>query len=102
MNDSCVLNFLAGLAFLEKPLFPNLPNREKKVWTEAFLPIPEQGRAIMYTVGCIRVEVASPREGERATLAILVWPQTLACFFLVVSVFFVVSHIFFFLFEMCI
>jgi hypothetical protein len=26
------------------------------------------------------VEVASPPEGERATLAILVWPQTLACF----------------------
>ncbi len=28
------------------------------------------------------VEVASPPEGERATLAILVWPQTLACHFL--------------------
>jgi hypothetical protein len=27
------------------------------------------------------VEVASPPEGERATLTILVWPQTLACFF---------------------
>jgi hypothetical protein len=26
------------------------------------------------------VKVASPPEGERATLAILVWPQTLACF----------------------
>jgi hypothetical protein len=27
------------------------------------------------------VEVALPQEGEGATLAILVWPQTLACFF---------------------
>jgi hypothetical protein len=27
------------------------------------------------------VEVALPLEGERAELVVLVWPQTLACFF---------------------
>jgi hypothetical protein len=46
----------------------------------------------MYAVGCIRVEVALPQEGERATLTILVWPQTLACFFWDISIFCVVSH----------
>jgi hypothetical protein len=46
----------------------------------------------VYAGGCIRVEVASPQEGERANLAILVWPLTLACFFWDISVFCVVSH----------
>ncbi len=46
----------------------------------------------MYAIRCIRVEVALPQEGERATLAFLFWPQTLACFFWDVSVFCVVSH----------
>ncbi len=38
------------------------------------------------------VEVSSPLDGERATMAILVWPQTLPCFFWDVSIFRVVSH----------
>ncbi len=67
---ACVLDFLAGLAFWAKPLRPNPPNSERKVRTKAFLPIPEWCLAIVYAIGCIRVEVASPWEGERATLAI--------------------------------
>jgi hypothetical protein len=43
MNDLPVLDFSAGLAFLANLLLPDLPKREKKVWTKAFLPIPEQG-----------------------------------------------------------
>jgi hypothetical protein len=38
------------------------------------------------------VEVSSLLDGERATMAILVWPQTLPCFFWDVSIFRVVSH----------
>jgi hypothetical protein len=60
MNDLVVLKFLAGLAFLAKLLCPDLSKKERKVWTKAFLLIIEQGRAIMYLIGCIRVEVASP------------------------------------------
>ncbi len=48
--------------------------------------------AIVYAIGWVRVEVASPPEGERATLAILVWQQTLAHFLCDVSLFCVVSH----------
>ncbi len=88
---SCVLYFLAGLTFWAKPLCPNLSNRERKVWAKSFVQIPEWRSAIMYTIRCIRVEVASPQEGERAALIILVWPQTLACFIWDVSVFCVVS-----------
>ncbi len=38
------------------------------------------------------MEVSSLLDGERATMAILVWPQTLPCFFWDISIFRVVSH----------
>ncbi len=41
-------SFSSGLAFWAKPHHSDLPNREKKVWKMAFLPIPEWRLAIMY------------------------------------------------------
>ncbi len=82
MNDSYViLFFLTGLAFWAKLRCPNLPNRERKVWTKVIVLIPAYHQTIVYAIGLVGWRWPHLQKRERVTLAILVWPQTLACFF---------------------
>ncbi len=53
MNNSCVLFFLAGSAFWAKLLCPNLPNRERKVYTKAIVLIPAWCQTLMYAIGLV-------------------------------------------------
>ncbi len=84
--------FLSRIGFLSKTILSQPSQQRKEGLDEGVFTIPEQHWAIAYAIGCIVVEVASPQEEERATLVIWVSPQTLACIFWDIFVFFVVSH----------
>ena len=76
--------------FWAKPLRPDLPNREKKVWTKAFVPITAWHRAIVYALdglGWRRPHLKS-HIGDFS----LVTNLSLSLFFWDVSLFCVVSH----------
>ncbi len=53
MNNSCVIFFLARLAFWAKLLHLDLPNRERKVWTKAIALIPVWCQTIVYAIGLV-------------------------------------------------
>jgi hypothetical protein len=86
MKDLCVL-FVLSKATLPPPSQQGKEGLGKGNCTDSSVP---PNNPVRHWTGW--VEVASPPEGERATLVILVWPQTLACFFWGVSVLCVVPH----------
>jgi hypothetical protein len=89
-NESFVLVctlFLGRIGFLSQIALPQPSHHQKEGLDEGICTNSNVTPRSCVCVGWVGVEVASPWEGERATLAILVWPQTLACFFWDDSVF---------------
>jgi hypothetical protein len=79
--------FLGQIGFLSQTATPQPSQQGKEGQDEGICPDSSMmlSNCVHHWMG--RVEVSSLLDGERATIAILVWPQTLPCFFWDVSIF---------------